>query len=98
MGVAGGGVGGQWLGQPVDFEVYLKVLTPSLPWCHVKTANRSRKFEIIKPFYVFFALACEWIFIKTHAIEIRFVIGPGNMPFSGTYVHFSARKFYRLGQ
>ena len=51
-----------------------------------------------KPFYVFFALACERIFTKTHTIEIKYVIGPGNILFAGEYVHFSARKFYRLGQ
>ena len=64
-------------------------LTPSLPWYHLKTANGSRKFEIIKPFYEFYALACERIFIKTHTVEIRSVIGP-----SGTYVNLSALKFY----
>ena len=60
-------------------------LSPSLPWCHLKTINRSRKFEIIKPFYVFFASAGERIFIKTHTTEIRFIIGPGNILFSGTF-------------
>ena len=25
-------------------------LTPSLPWCHFKTTNKSAKFETIKPF------------------------------------------------
>ena len=30
------------------------LLTPSLPWCHLKTTNKSAKFEILKPFRFIF--------------------------------------------
>ena len=43
-------------------------------------------------FVHFFALECEQIFIKTHTIEIRFVVGQENTLFSGAYVRFSARR------
>ena len=36
--------------------------------------------------------------LKTHSIEIRFVIGPEIILFVGVCVQFSARKFYWLGQ
>ena len=49
-------------------------------------------------FVFFFALACDRIFIKTHTIESRCVIGAENRLFTGASVHLSARKFYRLGQ
>ena len=42
------------------------------------------------------ALACTRIFIKTHSIEGRFAIGPGNLLFTGVCMHSSARKFDRL--
>ena len=42
---------------------------------------------------MFFAFAGERIFIKTHTIEIRFVIGPGNILFSGACVHFQLGIF-----
>ena len=29
-------------------------LTPSLPWCHLKTTNKSAKFETLKPFSFLF--------------------------------------------
>ena len=57
-------------------------LTLSLP-CHLKTTNKTTTFDILKLFCVFFALACERIFIKTHSTEIRFVTGPGNILFAG---------------
>ena len=43
-------------------------------------------------------MACERIFIKTHSVENRCVIGPENRLFAGASVHLSARRFYRLGQ
>ena len=73
-------------------------LTPSLPCCHLKKTPESAKFETLKPFRLLFALACERIFIKTHSVESRYVIGPENIQFAGASVHLSARKFYRLGQ
>ena len=82
----------------VESHSFNVLLTPSLPWCHLKTTNKSRKFEVLKPFCMFFALACERILIKTHTIEIRFVIGAGNALFSGAYLHCSAWKLYVLGQ
>ena len=41
------------------------ILTPSLPWCHLKTTNESAKFETLQPFFV---LACETIFIKVDVL------------------------------
>ena len=38
--------------------------------------------------FVFFTLARERIFTKTHITENRFVIGPQNILFAGAYVHF----------
>ena len=37
------------------------------------------------------------IFIKTHNTESRCIIGPENILLAGVCMHFSARKFYRLG-
>ena len=37
-------------------------------------------------------------FHKTHNIEVRFVTGPETILFAGVCMHFSARKFYGLGQ
>ena len=62
------------------------------------TTNKNAKLEILKPFVFFFAPACDTILIKTHSIESRCVIGPGNTPFAGAYVHLPDRNFYRLGQ
>ena len=81
------------------------VLTLSL-LCHFKTTtktSKSAKFEIVRLFFFFLsflfvlALACKWIFIKTHSIQIRFATGPKKILFAGACVHFSARKFYGLG-
>ena len=59
-------------------------LTPSLPWCHLKTTSNSEKFQTLKPFcFLFFALARERTFIKTHSIESRWVIGPENITVCG---------------
>ena len=45
-------------------------LTPFLPWCHLKTTNKSVKIEIPKSLLVLvFALACAGIFIKKHITE-----------------------------
>ena len=43
--------------------------------------NKSAKSGSLSLF-AFFALVCERIFIKTHNIEIRFVIEPQNYAFS----------------
>ena len=54
----------------------------------------------MKPLGLFpfiFAPACEGIFIKTHSVDNRRVIGPENTPFAGECVHFPDRKFYMLG-
>ena len=67
--------------------------------------QKCAQFEILKPFFFFFfflfflfALPFERIFTKTHSVESRCVIGPENILFAGVCAHFSARKFYRLGQ
>ena len=62
------------------------ILTPSLPWCYLKTTHKSAKFETFKPppplffffFFFFFALAPGRSFITTHCIESRYVTGPEN--------------------
>ena len=46
-------------------------LTPSLPWCHLKTTIKVRNLKALSLFVFFFTLACERIFIKTHSIENR---------------------------
>ena len=48
-------------------------LTTSLPWCHLKSANKRAKFETLQPFCLLFALVCERIFIKTYRIESKCV-------------------------
>ena len=51
------------------------ILTPSLPWYHLKTTRKNVKFD--NSFFVFFfVLACERIFIKADSTESRCVIGP----------------------
>ena len=65
------------------FKAVLVTLILLLTWCHLKTTNKSTKLEILMPFCFFFsALARERIFIKTRNTEIRFVIGPENVPFA----------------
>ena len=49
-----------------------------LPRCHLKTTNKTAKFETLQQFFFFFALACESILIKTDSIGSRCVIGPEN--------------------
>ena len=49
-------------------------LTLSLPRYHLITTNKSAKFESLSLFVFFFTLVCKMIFIKTHNIEIIFVI------------------------
>ena len=44
-----------------------------------------------------FALICEWIFIKTHSIEIRFVTELENVLFAGVCVHFQPGHFTGWG-
>ena len=94
LGVEWAGVTGTF--SPLKIVAPLSKLTPSLPWCHLKTVQVGN-FKSLS-LLVFFALTCERIFIKTQATEIRFVIRPGNILSSGAYVHFSTRKFYMLGQ
>ena len=44
-------------------------LTPSLPWCHLKTTNKSAKFQTVS--VVFHTLSCERTFIETQSSESR---------------------------
>ena len=62
----------------------LHVLTPSLPWCHLKTARKSAKFETLKPFsWVFVFLTGMWKdSSKRLALKTRCVRGPENMLFT----------------
>ena len=45
------------------------VLTLSMPGCHLKTTNKSVKFEILLTFVFFSALTSEWTCIKRNNIE-----------------------------
>ena len=56
-----------------QLKVNVTDLTPSLPWCHFKTTNKSTKFETLNCFCLkfFLALACGKIFIKTRSIQSR---------------------------
>ena len=51
-------------------KYFLIHLTLSLPY-HLKTIHKSAKFETLMPFCLFFAMALERIFIKTHSIRNR---------------------------
>ena len=50
---------------------YCSILTPSLPWCHLKMTSDSMKYETHKPFIFVFTLAWERIFIKTLSTESK---------------------------
>ena len=50
-----------------------------------------RNLKPLSRFVFFFALACKRIFIKTHGIESRCVIGAENILFAGASMHHSAR-------
>ena len=48
---------GQWLGLWLGGASHFRVrsgcwLTPSLPWCHLKTTTKSVKFDTFKPFFL----------------------------------------------
>ena len=78
-------------------------LTPSLPWCHLKTIHKSAQFETLKLFsFLFFCLFFLHLHVKGFsskrtALKVG-VAGPENVLFGGASVHLLARKFYRLGQ
>ena len=60
-----------WRGSHSPPEHYL---TPSQLWCHLKTTNKSAKFQThncFSVFFFFFALACEIIFIETRSTQSR---------------------------
>ena len=73
-------------------------LTPSVRDVTWKRPLKVRNLKPLNLCVIFFTLACERIFIKTHRIESRCVIGPEHLLFAGASLHLSARKFYRLGQ
>ena len=76
------------------------LLTFSLPWCHLKTANKSVKFEVLKQFLSLFRIS-TWKDSFHHNAQYWkwFVVGPENiLLFGGVSVHFSAQKFYKPGQ
>ena len=72
------------------------LLTPSFPWCHLKTTHKNGKFKTPKPFCFCFL---HW-HVKgspSKCIESKIdVIGPENILSAGSSVHHSARIFYRL--
>ena len=74
-------------------------LTPSLPWCHLKTTNQSVKSETLKPFLVSFS---RWhvkgLSSKCTALKVDVLQGRKIHVFWGVCVYLSAWKFYRLGQ
>ena len=55
--------------------VSLQPFNPFTAMNHLKTTNKSAKFETRQPFF-FSAQACERTVIKTRGIESRCVIGP----------------------
>ena len=59
---------------------------------------QNLKFLSLFVFFFTLSLPCERIFIKTHGIESRSVIGPQNTMFAGTFVYFSAWVFFKMGQ
>ena len=80
------------------FTLFPTLLTPSLPWCHLKTTSKSAKCETFNCFCLLF-LHCHvkgfsW---KHTALKVD-VTGTGNTLFAGASRYLSAREVYRLGQ
>ena len=73
------------------------LLTPSLPGCHLKMANKSAKFKTLMLFCSFSPWHVTGLSSKRIASKVD-VIGPENVLCAGTSVDLSARKFNRLGQ
>ena len=78
------------------------ILTPWLPWCHLKTIRKSAKFEALKPFCFCF-LSSFWHRhvngspSKRKALKTD-VIGPEYILLAGAPVHHSApQKFTGWG-
>ena len=71
-----------------NFEEQPLILTPSLPWCHLKMTNKRLNLKPFSLFVFLFALACERIFMRMHCTESRCVIGPDNILFAGASAHF----------
>ena len=46
----GGGGGGEGVLLSILVLICFLILTPSLPWCHLKTTNKSAKPETLKHF------------------------------------------------
>jgi len=44
-------------------------LTPSLPWCHLKTTNKRAKFETFEPFCLLFTWHVKGFSSKCSALE-----------------------------
>ena len=61
----------------------------SLPWCHFKTIKfKQQNLKSWSLWFLSSMLACKWIFIKTHSIESRLVIGLQNILFAGVCMYF----------
>ena len=60
-----------------EHKGFLRLLTLSLPWCHLKKTGQRVKFQILKSFCFPFRITRERVGIKTHITESRFVTGPG---------------------
>ena len=69
--------------------VLVQVLTPSLPSSHLKSTNKSAKFET-KRLFVFFFLYwhVEGFSSKRIALKVD-VVGPENVPFACTSLHLT---------
>ena len=74
------------------------ILTPSLPWYHLKTSDKRAKLEILNCFCLIFSDCYVKGFSSKHIPLKVDVLGAENILFACASVHLSARKFYRLGQ
>ena len=73
-------------------------LTPSLPWCYLKTTNKCAQFETLKLFLSYFLHFHVKGFSSKHIALNRDVTGAENVLSAGASVHLSAWKLYRRGQ
>ena len=76
----------------------IAILTPSLPWCHLKTTSKSVKFEtFVKKIVSFSHWHVKGLLSQCIAFKVA-VTGLEDILFAGTSLRLSAWTFYRLGQ
>ena len=74
-----------------------RILTPSLPWCRLKTTNTNLKPLSFLPSFSHRHVK-GFLSKRIYSTESRCAIGPASKLFEGTCVQLSARIFYMLGQ